>query len=167
MRTSATYQEIPSQEDLLKVFRYNQTIGLLTRNGAAAGHKRSKDGYICVGFRRHQYLAHRLIWVMVHGVIPTGMQIDHSNGVRDDNRLENLRLVDRSGNARNQKMHWNNTSGASGVTWHAKVNKWQAQVKIGNCNHYLGLFKDLDEAKSRAHNFRMENGFSPNHGRAA
>lgn len=39
------------------------------------------------------YLVHRIIWIMLNGDIPDKMEIDHINGVRDDNRIENLRLV--------------------------------------------------------------------------
>ena len=42
--------------------------------------------------------AHRLIWESVHGPIPAGMQINHINGVKHDNRIVNLELVTASQN---------------------------------------------------------------------
>lgn len=58
-------------------------------------------GYICVYNRmtKFQALAHRMIWESVHGKIPDGMQINHINGIKDDNRIENLELVTPSKNA--------------------------------------------------------------------
>lgn len=43
--------------------------------------------------------AHRLLWESVHGPIPDGLQINHKNGIKHDNRIENLELVTPSENA--------------------------------------------------------------------
>ncbi len=69
----------------------------------------------------------RYIWEEVYGLIPEGMEIDHINRNRRDNRLENLRLVSRSQNNFNKGKYRNNTSGYKGVTlnccrWYVKVN---------------------------------------------
>ncbi len=45
-------------------------------------------------------LAHRMIWESVHGPIPAGLEINHINGIRTDNRIANLELVTRSENIR-------------------------------------------------------------------
>ena len=56
-------------------------------------------GYIRIGRRtKPQLSAHRLIWESIHGPIPDGLQINHINGVKTDNRISNLELVTRSGN---------------------------------------------------------------------
>lgn len=41
---------------------------------------------------------HRMIWESVHGPIPAGLQINHINGIKTDNRIANLELVTPSGN---------------------------------------------------------------------
>ena len=43
-------------------------------------------------------MAHRVIWEAVHGPIPEGLEINHMNARKDDNRIENLELVTRQGN---------------------------------------------------------------------
>lgn len=59
------------------------------------------DGYVRLGGARNGYLyAHRLIWETVHGPIPAGLEIDHRNGRRNDNRIVNLDLVTRQENVR-------------------------------------------------------------------
>lgn len=63
------------------------------------------DGYVRLGGSRrdrvvgYQY-AHRVIWEAVHGAIPKGLEIDHLNGRKADNRVSNLEAVSRSVNVR-------------------------------------------------------------------
>ena len=61
-------------------------------------------------------LAHRVIYEMFFGEIPSGKFIDHIDGDRKNNSIHNLRLVDRAGNSRNHKTRSTNTSGFTGVT---------------------------------------------------
>ena len=56
-------------------------------------------GYIEIHDRNNTFRAHRMIWQYVHGPIPEGMEINHKNGIKTDNRIENLELVTRSENA--------------------------------------------------------------------
>lgn len=50
-------------------------------------------GYVQLGFASTVTLAHRIIWIMHHGPIPDGHEIDHVNKIRDDNRIKNLRVL--------------------------------------------------------------------------
>lgn len=56
-----------------------------------------KHNYMVVGLKingkRHQIRLHRAIWLFVHKSIPAGLELDHINGSRTDNRIDNLRLV--------------------------------------------------------------------------
>lgn len=44
--------------------------------------------------------AHRVVWMAANGPIPDGLEINHRNGIKTDNRLANLELVTRSENMR-------------------------------------------------------------------
>ena len=47
--------------------------------------------------------------------LPTNIEIDHINGIRHDNRWENLRSASRRDNRQNLKTYENNTSGYPGI----------------------------------------------------
>ena len=71
--------------------------------------------YLRVDGNRHGIQLHRLVWALVYGRFPS--QIDHVNGNRKDNRIENLREVSYSENDMNRVWAWkpNAKSGLPGV----------------------------------------------------
>lgn len=64
----------------------------------------SANGYHAYHVRRTgqktHILAHRLVWESFHGPIPKGMSINHKNGVKTDNRLDNLEMITQLQNVR-------------------------------------------------------------------
>jgi len=73
--------------------------------------------------------------------------VDHINGIKDDNRLRNLRMVTHSQNSMNRKTHKNNTSGYKGVYWDKQNKKWRVQINIDKYKKKtLGRFKNKEEA---------------------
>lgn len=110
-----------------------------------------------------KFMAHVVIWTMVHGEPPEN-EIDHINGDRADNRLANLRAVTPSGNARNRRRRKDNASGVTGVS--RAGNLWQVNI-AGEAGEwlYLGRFRSFDEAVAVRKAAEAKNGFHPNHGR--
>lgn len=108
--------------------------------------------------------AHRAIWAIVTGHWPEG-QIDHVNGVRDDNRWCNLRVVDHKENAKNAKRRATNKSGFNGVYWHADRHKWRAQISADGRKVCLGYYDDFDEAVRAREKADLKYGFTASHGR--
>lgn len=104
------------------------------------------SGYICVNVLGQSILAHRLIWAIVTGRDP-GVTIDHIDGDRANNRWANLREATRSQNAMNRRVRSDNTSGATGVCWHAATRQWAASIGSGKTRVHLGLFDDIVSAK--------------------
>jgi hypothetical protein len=98
-------------------------------------------GYIIIHLRKDYesffLLLHQFIYYCVHKEIVE--QIDHINGVRDDNRIENLRAVTQSQNQRNRV-------NAKGYCWHKQNKKWQSQIKIDGKTKSLGYFQTEQEA---------------------
>lgn len=106
--------------------------------------------------------AHRIIYACAHGEWPVA-HIDHINGVKNDNRIENLRDVTPSVNGRNKRIASNNSSGVIGVYWHKERRKFAAQ--IGGPHKYLGLFDNLNDAVAARRDEESRRGFHPNHGK--
>lgn len=104
------------------------------------------NGYLCVTIDYKRHLAHRIIWALHNESTPDDMEIDHINGVRTDNRIENLRVATSCENKRNQRMRSANTSGYKGVSFHSPTGKWVAQITVDKKAIHLGLFDTTEEA---------------------
>lgn len=103
-----------------------------------------KTGYRHVTWANKTWKVHRLIFVLHHGYLPK--EIDHINGDRSDNRIENLRAVTRSENQCNRPILPSNTSGYAGVSWHKKSQAWVVRVMKNGKSHLIGYFKELELA---------------------
>jgi hypothetical protein len=93
------------------------------------------------------------------------MQIDHINGNRADNRIENLRLVEHRENQMNMKRYSNNTSGESNIWWDKKKGRWRVSFKVKQKVRYYGYFVSLKNAVIKRDQIKLELGYHPNHGR--
>lgn len=92
---------------------------------------------------------HRLVWLIEFGEWPSA-EIDHINGVKSDNRIENLRDASRITNAQNiGKPNSNSTSGFRGVSFQKQRGKWGARIRIGKTYKHLGLFETPELAYQR------------------
>ncbi|QGH76959.1 homing endonuclease [Escherichia phage BEK12B] len=119
------------------------------------------QGYRFVCINGKQFAIHRIVWEMHYGKIPYGYEIDHINGIRDDNRIENLRLVMRIDNMKNKATYRNNKSGFAGVSWDKSKSRWVAKI----ANKKLGDFKSIIDAVNARIVAEVSSGFHKNHGR--
>jgi stalled ribosome alternative rescue factor ArfA len=137
-----------TQERLKEVLTYSPDTGKFVwrvrkgpcKAGTEAGSPHNR-GYILIHLDGHSYLAHRLAWLYVHGEFPPeGLFMDHINRVRDDNRIENLRVVTRLENNRNKY--------GKGCYMRQTRNgpRWYANIKTGESLRHLGTFTTEQEA---------------------
>lgn len=106
---------------------------------------------------------HAVIWCMKHGRWPK--QIDHINGNRADNRLENLREVTAVQNNRNRARPFTNTSGVMGVAFRKDSGRWRAFINANGRRANLGTFDLFDEAVAARKMAERTEGYHQNHGR--
>lgn len=138
-----------TKNELEKYLNYCKETGVFTWktdrvsnkiNGKVAGsdHK----GYIRIILNNKKYMAHRLAWLYVYGEWPN--IIDHINGIKNDNRIENLRNVNKRENNSNTYKHRN---GHLVGTFYAKhANRWRARITINSKIIYLGYYNTQQEA---------------------
>ena len=77
-----TYKGFTVKDDGTVINRFGKKVGF-----------KQKNGYMHVSINGKQVLMHRFVYEAFNGEIPEGYEIDHKNTVRDDNRLENLRIA--------------------------------------------------------------------------
>ena len=135
------------QESIKKYFEYridgyliwNQSKGLSIKGNiiqtVGAG------GYIYGKLNGKTFLAHRAIWIWHNGDIPKGFEIDHINGNRKDNRIENLRLVTRQQNQTNM-------TNAKGFSFNKKMKKWQVCMRVTYKLIHYGYYDTIIDARA-------------------
>ncbi len=148
-----TCKSLITQQELKKILYYNPDTGIFTRKitlcptakkGDIAGSVMN-DGYLLTMIKRKRYLNHRLAWLYMYGYFPEN-EIDHLNGIKNDNRISNLREVSHVCNMRNTGNWKHNTSGIKGVHWDEDRQKWRVQITDNKKKKYVGLHADFDEA---------------------
>lgn len=142
-----------TQNRLIELLDYNASTGIFMwrRSGPGrwgsllAGRVNPRRGYLQISIDYKKYYTHRLAWLYTFGVMPE--EIDHINGDRLDNRIENLRPATRKQNSRNRVRPQNNKSGVKGV-YRSSPNTWRAQIKVDGKQIVLGWFRDLGAARA-------------------
>ena len=136
-----------TQSELKDLFYYNQLTGEFTRiknvSNVKCGLvvlKPSKQGYLRLRINNKYYYLHRLAWLYVYGEFPNNL-IDHKNGNKLDNRIDNLRLASYSENYQNISLKSKASSGLRGAYYNQKSNKWQAKLTINYKTKSLGYFE--------------------------
>jgi hypothetical protein len=129
-----------------------------------AGTTKNDSGYVIISINKELFRAHRLAWMFVYGTMPTN-QIDHINGVRNDNRLGNLRDTKQGENHKNKRLLSTNKTGYHGITMHTS-GKYRVKAWSKNVQYNLGYYLKIDDAIAARKKFEAENGYHQNHGLA-
>lgn len=125
---------------------------------------KNKNGYREIHIAERIISEHKLAWYFVYGEWPD-QEIDHINHDRSDNRISNLRLVDRSTQNRSACRRKDNTSGITGVYWCKRTGKWLAAINYEKKNYTLGRFDNIEDAAKARQEAQEKFKFSPTHGK--
>lgn len=119
---------------------------------------RSRWGYARRGIstdgRRYEIKLHRQLLGLKHG---DGLQVDHINGDRLDNRRTNLRVVTHAQQGQNLPNVGRGRSEYRGVSFHKTTRRWRADVTVKGKQCWVGLFDTELEAAEAAEAFRRRN----------
>lgn len=159
-------KELPDQDTLRRLFDYCPASGkLIWRynpsktmqvNGRMAGKYAGsidKKGYVRVHLNGKQYPAHRIIWKLAYGEIPTDLMIDHIDGDPKNNRLDNLRLCT---NSQNQFNRGNTSKKDRPKGVYKARGKFKAEITINKQRIYLGSFPTVEQAEQRYNEFAAD-----------
>jgi len=156
-----------TQDRLKEVLDYDRHTGIFTwrvqqgraRPGMRAG-SRSHHGYRYVDVDGVRYSEHCLALLYAFNHWPD-RQVDHRNGIRDDNRIYNLNTCQPHENQQNRKKKDNTSSRYIGVSYSQRAKKWRASIRANGVNYELGYFyTEADardaylSAKKRLHEYR-------------
>jgi hypothetical protein len=134
-------REEKCQMAIEKGFTYNPETGQIF---GIRGEKynRKCSGYVKINLtyksKSYYLLGHQFAWYWVNKECVECL--DHINGLRDDNRISNLRAVTFAQN-------YFNLTKAKGYTWNNLYNKWQSRIQISGKSISLGYFDKEDDAR--------------------
>ena len=123
------------------------------RVGDRAGGKDGR-GYLQIRVQNRKQLAHRLIFLWHSGWLPR--EVDHIDGNKTNNRIENLRAATAFQNHQNSRRPQNSTSGVKGVYWDKQSHKWRARCRVDGVQHNVGYFGSLSDAAQAVRRFRQQ-----------
>lgn len=144
-------KKYPSQSQLKSWFNYLDGALYWRKTGPGrkdislpAGTTSASTGYHTIYIGGKLYKRNRLTWIWHNGEIPIGMLVDHRNGKKADDRIENLQLLTHADNLRKGKSY-------KGVTWNKQNQSYRAYGrqhinKNGGGQVHLGYYKTEDEA---------------------
>ena len=160
--------------EALELFRYDYETGVLywrwrvnsrVPKTLEAGTLMKSSGYLYVQVQGRLYLVHRVVMLMCYGFYGEGLDVDHINHVRNDNRLVNLRFVTRSENNKNKSVSSKSTTGVTGVDFLKAHKKYRARIRANRENIHLGMFDTLEEAAAARAEANLKFKFNNNHGK--
>lgn len=156
-------EKIITQDELKRHVSYDPETGTFLRLIANARRVKVGDiagriyphGYRQICINSKSYAEHRLAFLYVNGEWPKN-QVDHINGIKDDNRWCNLREATRNENLYNIGKYPRNKSGFKGVDFVRSLKKWQARITVNGERIHLGYF-DNPELAGQAYQVYAKN----------
>lgn len=144
-------QRLPSQKELKRIFRYDRK-GFFVRKvktaactyvGQVVKGTNHHSGYKIIKIKDTIFMYHRVVYKYLKGRVPRNL--DHINGIKKDNRIENLRSATPSQNQGNRKQHSKNKSGTRGVSFDKNDKTWRCTLMINGIRKTYHASKNKKE----------------------
>jgi hypothetical protein len=121
-----------------KGYTYNPQTGEVKNPHGKILKNKNGLGYLRINQPKLTLFQHQFAWYYIYGeCVKT---LDHINGIKDDNRICNLRSITQQQNTFNKK-------NVKGYTWDSRVKKWQSKIKLNYKQIHLGYFNNEDDAR--------------------
>lgn len=146
-----------TQEYLKQLFDY-QDGQLICKNGKSAVIKVGKKRYERITVDGKAYALHRMVYLWNHGYLPK--IIDHIDGNRENNNIDNLREATQQENCLNSKHRTTSKSPCKNVYLQAPTKNaewkrnWVVSLMVNKKRKYVGSFENLELADLVAHEAR-------------
>ena len=146
-----------TQKRLKELLSYDKNTGIFVWIKNSNSNNSSKNrlgktagcnsaGYKLILIDKRLYKAHRLAWLYEHGVFPEE-DIDHVDGTKDNNAIDNLRVVSKAENSQNQrKARKDNKLGLLGVYFNKLTNTFRSRIMVKGKMIEIGSFSTAEEA---------------------
>jgi hypothetical protein len=127
------------------IFRFLNNRWQLVKN------RDNANGYNRIQLNKKTVKRHRLLCFVFKNLDINNpkLQVDHIDGDRLNNNLDNLRIVN------NQQNQWNQTK-AKGYYWHKGIKKWEAQIKVNSKKIPLGYYTNEEDARQAYLNAKLQ-----------
>lgn len=146
---------------------WKKTTTNRVKAGDEAGSFCKSTGYINVFIDGQGYTLHRIAILLATGIYDKTVQVDHVDHDRGNNRLNNLRVVSRAENMRNQSLRNTNKTGVTGVSvryTRKGTKRYTANIMYNYKSIFLGNYDTLEEAATARLQAEIKYGFHPNRG---
>jgi hypothetical protein len=155
--------EPPTQDRVRELFDYREDGNLICKStrggnakvGTVAGSPKP-SGYNRIRIDGVDYELHRIIFLHHYGYLTHGLDVDHIDGDKQNNRIENLRECTRGQNQENSKLRLDNITGVKGVQYDKRRKKYRVNIKTNKKNYNGGSYATLEEATIKAKQLREE-----------
>jgi hypothetical protein len=125
-----------------KGYTYDPDTGKIYGSKGSEIKRKNNKGYISINSNHiiGNLLGHHFAYYWVYGNVDF-IELDHENRIRHDNRICNLRILDRSGQGQNR-------SNVKGYSWRPNKQKWQSIIQLNKKQISLGYFNTEEEAQN-------------------
>ena len=139
-----------TQERLKELFDYQDGTFIRRSTGVQIVANFGVKRYLRVFVDGKPRSLHRMIYLWHHGHLPK--TLDHIDGDRANNKIENLREATQQQNCLNRKHHSNSKSPYKNVYLQSPTKNsewkrnWVVRITVNGKSKYIGSFKDLELA---------------------